>query len=415
MTEVVVIGAGPAGLACAVELRGQGVREVVLVDRETQAGGIPRHSVHQGFGLRDLRRVMSGPRYARRYVELARRTGVDLREETMVTGWSEDGSLELTSPAGRDRLRAPVIVLATGCRERPRSARLVPGSRPDGVMTTSTLQQLAVKGMPVGSRALIVGAEHVSFSAVLTLAHAGARVVAMTTDLPRHQTLPAVRAVVALRYRFPLLSRTAVAGIHGRSRVEEVELLDLESRQTGVVACDTVVFTADWIPDHELAVTGGLALDPGTRGPRTDTALRTTRRGTFAAGNVLHGAEPADVAALSGRHAARSVAEWLAGDGSWPAAVPIECAPPLAWISPKAIDVNTEPPGGCFLFRSQSFARRQALEIFQDGRLLWSGRAHLRPGRSTPVPCGWVSEVDTGGGPVQVSTPERLTPRRGLT
>ena len=414
MTEVAVIGAGPAGLACAVELRRQGVREVVLVDRETQAGGIPRHSAHQGFGLRDLRRVMSGPRYARRYVELARQTGVDLREETMVTGWSEDGSLELTSPVGRDSLRAPVIVLATGCRERPRSARLVPGSRPDGVMTTSTLQQLALKGMPVGSRALIVGAEHVSFSAVLTLAHAGAGVVAMTTELPRHQTLPAFRAGAALRYRFPLFIHTAVAAIHGRSRVEEVELLDLESRETRVVPCDTVVFTADWIPDHELAVTGGLALDPGTRGPRTDTALRTTRVGTFAAGNVLHGAEPADVAALSGRHAARSVSRWLAGDRAWRAPVSIECAAPLIWISPNEIDVSAEPPRGRFLLRTRDFARRTALEVSQDGRLLWSGRANLSPGRSTPLPAHWLRAVDAGGGPVQVSTPGRLTPRGAL-
>jgi len=416
VTDVVVVGGGPAGLACAIELRRRGAREVLVVDRETQAGGIPRHSAHQGFGLRDLRRVMSGPRYARRYVELAREEGVDLLEETMVTGWSAAGGLEVTSPAGREGLRAPAVVLATGCRERPRSARLVPGSRPDGVMTTATLQQLVLQGLPVGSRALVVGAEHVSFSAVLTLAHAGAEVVAMTTELRRDQTLALFRAGAALRYRFPLLTRTAVAGIRGRSRVDEVELLDLESRRTRLIACDTVVFTADWIPDHELAVMGGLELDPGTLGPRADTGLRTTRPGVFAAGNVLHGAEPADIAALSGRHAAGSVARWLAGDGAWPAAVPIECAPPLHWISPNAIGPNAQsPPRGHFLLRSRDFARRAALEIHQDGRLLWSGSARLTPGRSTRLPRGWLSAVDVGAGPVQVSTRSRLTPSRRLT
>jgi thioredoxin reductase len=405
VTDVIVIGGGPAGLACAIELRRRGAGEVIIVDREAQAGGIPRHSAHQGFGLRDLRRVMSGPRYAERYVDLARRAGADLREETMVTGWSEVGALELTSPAGRESLRAPAVVLATGCRERPRSARLVPGSRPDGVMTTSTLQQLALQGMPVGNRALVVGAEHVSFSAVLTLAHAGVEVVAMTTELPRHQTLELVRAGAGLRYRFPLLTRTAVAGIRGRSRVEEAELLDLESRRTRTIACDTVVFTADWIPDHELAVMGGLELDPGTRGPRADTGLRTTRPGVFAAGNVLQGAEPADIAALSGRHAAGSVARWLAGDGSWPGVVPIECSPPLHWISPNAIGPGAErPPRGRFLLRSRDFTRRAALEIRQDGGPLWSGRVRLTPGRSTLLPCEWVRAVDALGGPVQVST-----------
>jgi len=295
-------------------------------------------------------------------------------------------------------------VLATGCRERPRSARLVPGSRPEGVMTTGMLQQLALKGMPVGGRALVVGAEHVSFSAVLTLVHAGAKVVGMTTELPRHQTLPPFRAGAALRYRFPLWTRTAIARISGSERVEEVELLDLENRQSRVIACDTVVLTADWIPDHELSVMGGLELDPGTRGPRADTGLRTTRRGIFAAGNVLHGAEPADIAALSGRHAAGSVAGWLAGNGSWPAVVPIECAPPLHWISPNAIGPNADPPPRRrFLLRPRTFVRRTSLEIRQDGRLLWSGATRLTPGRSTLLPCDWVKAVDAVGGPVQVA------------
>ena len=272
-------------------------------------------------------------------------------------------------------------------------------------MTTATLQQLALRGMPVGNRALVVGAEHVSFSAVLTLAHAGVRVVGMTTELPRHQTLELFRAGASLRYRFPLLTGTAVARIRGHSRVEEVELLELESSRTRLIACDTVVFTADWIPDHELSVMGGLELDPGTRGPRADTGLRTTRPGTFAAGNVLQGAEPADIAALSGRHAAGSVARWLAGDRTWPAAVPIECAPPLHWISPNAIGPNAEsPPRGHFLLRSRDFARRAEIEIRQDERLLWSGSARLTPGRSALLHSDWVTAVDPLGEPVQVST-----------
>ncbi|MGB2953724.1 MAG: FAD-dependent oxidoreductase [Gaiellaceae bacterium] len=403
---VVVVGAGPAGLACAIELRHRGVDDVLVLDREAQAGGIPRHSGHQGFGLRDLHRVMSGPRYARRYVELARRAGARVVEETMVTGWSADGSLEVTSPEGRDVLRADAVVLATGCRERPRSARLVPGSRPEGVMTTGTLQQLVVlRGERIGKRAVIVGAEHVSFSAVITLDHGGAKVVGMVTELPKHQSLAVVRAGAALRYRVPLWTRTAVAGIYGRGRVEEVELLDLDEGQTRRVACDTVVFTADWIPDHELAVTAGLELDPGTRGPRVDTALRTSRPGIFAAGNLLQGAEPADIAALGGRHAAFSAARWLADQSAWPASrVPIVCEAPLHWISPNAVGLAPdEPPRGRFALRSTVFRRSAAIEIRQDGRLLWAERiARLVPGRSTSVSSAWIAAVDAAGGRIDV-------------
>ncbi|MGC1815867.1 MAG: FAD-dependent oxidoreductase, partial [Solirubrobacterales bacterium] len=217
----VIVGGGPSGLAAAIELRGLGVSPVTVIEREREAGGIPRHSNHSGFGLRDLRTVLSGPRYAQRYRELAEKDGVDILAETMVTDWDQDRRLKLTSPGGRQEIEPRAVLLATGCRERPRSARLVPGSRPAGVMTTSTLQQLVhLEGRKVGRRAVIVGAEHVSFSAVATLAHGGASVAGLVTELPRHQSLTAFRAGAAVRYRAPVWTRTAVSAIHGRERVE---------------------------------------------------------------------------------------------------------------------------------------------------------------------------------------------------
>ena len=403
---VVIVGGGPAGLAAAVELRRRAVTDVVVLEREAALGGIPRHAQHQGFGLRDLHRPLSGPGYARRYAELAAAAGAELRAETMVTGWSPDGPLELTGPLGRERLEPAAVVLATGCRERPRSARLVPGSRPEGVITTGTLQQLVyLKGLTPGRRALVVGAEHVSFSALLTLAHGGARAVGMATELPRHQSLALFRAGAALRFRAPLWTRTAVSAIHGRPRVEEAELTDLDTGAVRRVTCDMVVFSADWIPDHELAVMAGLAMDPGTRGPAVDTALRTSRRGVFAAGNLLHGAETADVAALGGRHAGAAAAAFLANGGSWPdQPVPIECEPPLRWIAPNVVVADAgAPPRGRFALRSARFVHRPTVEIAQAGRTLWSGRVRrLVPGRSAALPHAWTAAVDAGGGPLSV-------------
>jgi thioredoxin reductase len=406
VTDVIVVGGGPAGLACAVELRRRGVSDVVVLDREQRAGGIPRHCAHQGFGVRDLHRALSGPTYARRYVELAERAGVDIRTETMATGWSPDGSLEITAPESRESSRASAIVLATGCRERPRSARLVAGSRPEGVLTTGLLQQLVELRHPrIGTRAVIVGTEHISFSALLTLVHAGVTVVGMATELPRHQSLPGAAVGVGLRYRVPLWTRTVLTEIRGLPRVEEVELRDLWTGQTRAVACDTVVFTADWIPDHELSVTAGLELDPGTRGPRVDTALRTTKVGLFAAGNLLQGAEPADVAALNGRHAATSVARWLNDRDPWPDRVPIVCRPPLLWVSPNAFSGATPPPRYRFALRSSVFLSRPELQIRQDDRVLWRGRLRkLVPGRSGHVPANWLARVAREGPEIEVCT-----------
>ena len=402
---VAIVGGGPAGLAAAVGLRRLGVAEVVVIEREREAGGIPRHARHQGFGLRDLRRPLSGPAYARRHVELARAGGAELLLETMVTGWTADGSLELIGPGGRSTMSPAAVVLATGCRERPRSARLVPGSRPDGVLTTGALQQLVyLEGLPAGRRALVVGAEHVSFSAIMTLAHGGARTVALVTDLPRHQSLAAFRLGALARYRVPVWTGTRVSAIHGRPRVEAVELTTLAGGEVRTIECDTVVFSADWIPDHELAAMAGVELDPDTRGPAVDAALRTSSPGVFAAGNVIHGAEQADVAALSGRHAAAGVARYLR-DGDWPRhRTPVVCEDPLGWIAPNVVAGPERPGRDRFALRASEFLQRPRVAIAQGERELWSGRvARVMPGRSTRVPAGWVDDVDPAGGPVRVS------------
>jgi NADPH-dependent 2,4-dienoyl-CoA reductase/sulfur reductase-like enzyme len=402
----VVVGGGPSGLAAAIELRKLGISPVTVIEREREAGGIPRHSDHSGFGLRDLRTVLSGPRYAARYRELAEEMAVEVLTETMVTEWEGDRRLRLTGPDGRWEIEPPVVVLATGCRERPRSARLVPGSRPAGVMTTATLQQLVhLRGQKVGRRAVIVGAEHVSFSAVATLAHGGASVAGLVTDLPRHQSLGAFRAGAAVRYRAPVWTRTALSAIHGTERVESVELTELDSGSTRTVECDLVIFTADWIPDHELAVMAGCELDRGTRGPLVDPGLRTTRPGVFAAGNVLHPAETADVCALDGRHVAPTVAAYLRGPGDWPANVRMTARSPLAWVAPNLLlATGHPPPRDRFLLRSAEFIRRARLQVRQDGSELWSGRVgRLVPGRSSYIPANWSAQVDPDGGPVIVA------------
>jgi thioredoxin reductase len=404
--EVVVIGGGPAGLAAAVELRRRGIEDVVVLEREAEPGGIPRHANHTGFGIRDLRRVMKGPAYARRWAKLARDAGVEVRLETMVTEWAADRTLLVTGPGGRTELTPAAVVLATGCRERPRSARLVPGSRPAGVITTSTLQQLVyLQHRRVGRRAVVVGAEHVSFSAVATLAHGGASTAALVTELERHQSLAAFKLGAALRYRVPVWTRTAVTRIDGGSRVEGVELTDLDSGETREVPCDLVVFTADWIPDHELAAMAGCEIDPGTRGPRADSGLRTSVAGVYAAGNVVHPAETADTCGLGGRHVAATVAEHVSlGHGHWPAHVPVQTSPPLRWVAPNLIAPDDQPPlGNRVLLRSEEFLRAPRIEVEQDQRTLWGGRlARLVPGRSAHIPGGWTGKVDPEGGTVSV-------------
>ncbi|HEY2268796.1 MAG TPA: FAD-dependent oxidoreductase [Streptosporangiaceae bacterium] len=418
---VVVVGGGPAGLSAAVELRRLRAGSVLVADREPAAGGVPRHSAHTGYGLRDLHRVMTGPSYARALAGAAQTAGARVRPGTTVTGLAAgpDGShlVTLTSTDGIETVRAAAVLLATGCRERPRAARLVPGDRPAGVMTTGELQQrVYLGGERLAGPALVIGAEHVSFSAAVTLEHAGADVVALVTGHERQQSYAAFRLGAAVRWRIPVWTSCAVTRITGRGRLAGIEVTDGRTGAVRFVPCETVVFTGDWIPDHELARRAGLALDPGTQGPAVDTALATSAPGVFAAGNLVHAAETADIAALSGRHAARQIAAFLSGgvlgagspvpgrDGvAGGGRVPVLVEPPLRWISPNVIGSAAAPPLGRFVLRSREFRRGVRLEAWQDGRLLARSRpVRLIPERPAHFSGGWLHRADPAGGPVRV-------------
>ncbi|MET8176928.1 NAD(P)/FAD-dependent oxidoreductase [Streptomyces clavifer] len=398
--DVLIVGAGPAGLAAGAELAAAGAGRVEILERDQEAGGIPRHCRHGGFGGRSNRGGTSGPAYARQSVAAAVRAGADLRTGFGVTGWAGPLTVETTGPTGLEQITAKAVVLATGARERPRSARLIPGSRPPGVYTTGELQQAVHRyGQRIGTRAVVVGDEPVAHAAVATLRAAGVRIVAMVTDQPA--------APVRVRRSVPLLTGSTVTGIEGRTRLTGVTLRRTDGRTT-TLHCDTVVLTGDFVPDHELARRAGIVLDPGTRGPAHDAAYRTSRPGVFAAGNLLHAVEPAGVAADEGRAVAVSVLHRLAGTDE-PAGEgrPLVADAPLRWIAPNVTgpDAATRPAGDRFVLRT---ARRLALPLLvvsQGGRELHRQRLLLPavPGRPLHLAAGWLDRVDPEGPAVHIS------------
>lgn len=399
-TDVLIVGAGPAGLSAAIELRKRGVDKVLVVDREKDAGGIPRHCHHTGFGIRDFYRVMSGPAYASRYVRLAEKSQVNILTETTVTGWCSSTHVKATRPDGLAEIRASAVVLATGCRERPRSARLIPGSRPAGIFTTGALQNFVyAHHHPVGKRALVIGADHVGFSAIMTLKHAGVDVIAMVTDFAHHQSYFAYKLISADRYRVPIWTDLKVSSILGRKRVEAVELMNVKTGYTRQVECDTVVFTGDWIPDYELGYAGGIELDKHSSSPRVNLKLQTSMKGVFAVGNLIHAAETADVAALSGRYAASCVQDYLMSD-NWPAAdaISIEVDAPISWVSPQVIHPGGyTAPHGHFILRVMKFLIRPTLTIWQGRRLIWRKQySRMVPNLPIHVPDEWLKLLDNG-------------------
>jgi thioredoxin reductase len=410
-TDVLIVGAGPAGLTAAAELKRAGAGDVLVLERENMAGGIPRHSDHLGYGLRDLRRVLSGPEYARRLAAGATSAGAVVRTEAMVTSWTPAGAALVTTPQGRLEVTARAVVLTTGARERARAARLVPGDRPHGVYTTGQLQNLVhlQHGVP-GQRAVVVGAELVSWSAVLTLREAGCRTVLMTSALPTAESYAALSLGGRLLARTELATSTRVVRVIGRHGVDGggVEALEVEHIPSGrrrTVACDTVVFTGDWIPDHELARSAGLEIDRGTNGPAVDTVLRTTRPGVFAAGNLVHPVDTADVAALDGRHVAAGVRRWLDRPSAPTPAVRVLVESPLRWVSPNLVRVDDPPPARRrLLLWADELVRRPTVLVRQQDRTVARRRLPwpAAPGRVFRVPSSVLDDIDPTAGDVTI-------------
>jgi len=403
---VVVIGGGPSGLRAARELAPKLGGDILVLDRETTAGGIPRHSNHPGYGLRDLGRIMSGPAYARRLVDQAVSAGAQIRTSATVTGWHGGNGLDVTTPQGRLVVDAKAIILATGARERPRAARLVPGDRPSGIYTTGQLQNhVYLHGHKVGKRAVIIGAELVSWSAALTLSHVGCKTVALTTEYSHSDSYAAFSIPGRAAFHTKVLTRAKVTKIIGKPHIRAVEMENLDTGSRTTIECDTLVFTGDWIPDHELARSAGIEIDTGTRGPVVDTALRTDRPGVFAIGNLLHPVDTADVAALDGAHVAQHVLAHLQGKQVPSKHVRILADAPFRWVSPGIMRQGDPAPARHrLLLWSNAYVRAPRITVRQGGRTLAEKRLAwpAAPGRVFRIPSSLLAGVRPDDGSVRI-------------
>ena len=223
------------------------------------------------------------------------------------TEWVNDSQIRVTSPAGIETITARAIILATGARERARAARAVPGKRPAGIYTTGSLQQSTyLEDLEIGTRAVVVGAEHVSFSAVMTLKHAGVKTVAMLTDKNKHESVGLIRFALGIWYRFKLITKTEVVEVLGDKRVTGVRIR--RGAVENVIACDTIVFTGNWIPDNELVRRGGFAIDSIYKSPVVNATGQISGTSIYAIGNLVLPIKAADQCAVDAKIVARKVA-----------------------------------------------------------------------------------------------------------
>lgn len=376
--DVLVIGAGPAGLSAARVLAKRGIGKVLVVDREVEPGGIPRFCQHASFGLTDFLWPMSGPSYARRLA--AEIDPSVIRAGTTVTSISPDLRVTMSSAHGEAHVLPKRILIATGIRETPRSARLVSGDRPVHVLTTGALQRMVAESHQLPfQRPLIVGTELVSFSAVLTLRDCGVRPVAMLESAERIQTLRPADTITRLLFGTPLLTSRRLASINAASddpsRLVSVTVM-APTGVTSEIACDAVIFTGRFVPEASLLASLPRELtDPGSRGPAIDQSWRLAEPRLYAAGNVLRSVETAAWSAREGAAAALAIADDLQQRLPMPERrLPVTATDPVKLVTPAAIAIPGPRLGPLHMTLRMARTAIGKLTLAIDGKIVWTSR-----------------------------------------
>lgn len=316
---IVIIGGGPAGLAAAISAAEQGEKDILILERDRELGGILNQCIHNGFGLHTFQEELTGPEYAARYIEKVERMGIPYLTDTMVLDLSPEKVVTAVSPTeGIFQIQAQAVILAMGCRERPRGALNLPGYRPAGIYTAGTAQRLVnVEGRMPGREVVILGSGDIGLIMARRMTLEGAKVKVVAELMPYSGGLKRNIVQCLEDFGIPLkLSHTVVA-IHGKERLTGVTLAQVDHDGRPVpgteeeYSCDTLLLSVGLIPENELSKNAGVALSSATSGPVVDESFQTSVNGIFACGNVLHVHDLVDFVSEEAANAGRRAAEYV--------------------------------------------------------------------------------------------------------
>ena len=386
--ELVVVGGGPAGMAAALEARKNGVNKIIVLERAETLGGILEQCIHTGFGLHYFGEELSGPEYAGRFIEMLEDTDIDVKTDTMVLDIASDNTVTAVNKKdGLLKIQAKAVVLAMGCRERPRGALSIAGSRCSGVMTAGTAQKYVnIDGYMPGHEVVILGSGDIGLIMARRMTLEGAKVKMVCELMPYSGGLTRNIVQCLDDFGIPLKLSTTVVATHGKDRLEGVTIAQVDEKLQPIpgteeyVPCDTLMLSVGLIPENELSKNAGLGLDMITSGPKVDEYRETEHAGVFACGNVLQVHDLVDYVTQESQIAGVGAAKFIKGEKVTGDCVYTKGINGVRYIVPQRINCKTDGDVKLY-FRVGAVFNNAKIIVECDGKeILSKKKVKLCPG-----------------------------------